>query len=216
MFQAKHPAGHRCQNDELQQETKHRRLDEIHRFPAYEQEQDETSNGIQAQYVAPPDEEIVTQAQQEKPGESATQRRNRSTERLVSFVDQQCACAKKYREKAAHLAIDCDEVKRPHRVVYRCFSTPQTWIDIGHAWHGKGDDVHQQYAHNRKAAHGIKRKEARASGHCSLVTLFGGAAKGRRLSVSLEESCDLLHGSDDGEAADGQDQAGLWYRGPRL
>src|SRR3546814_9063730 len=86
--------------------------------------------------------------------------------------------------------------------------TPQTWIDIGHAWHGKGDDVHQQYAHNRKAAHGIKRKEARASGHCSLVTLFGGAAKGRRISVSLEESCDLLHGSDDGEAADGQDQAG--------
>src|SRR3546814_2003579 len=79
MFQAKHPAGHRCQNDELQQETKHRRLDEIHRFPAYEQEQDETSNGIQAQYVAPPDEEIVTQAEQEKPGESATQRRNRST-----------------------------------------------------------------------------------------------------------------------------------------
>src|SRR3546814_20643856 len=80
MFQAKHPAGHRCQNDELQQETKHRRLDEIHRFPAYEQEQDETSNGIQAQYVAPPDEEIVTQAQQEKQGESATQRRNPTTE----------------------------------------------------------------------------------------------------------------------------------------
>src|SRR3546814_3395039 len=96
MFQAKHPAGHRCQNDELQQETKHRRLDEIHRFPAYEQEQDETSNGIQAQYVAPPDEEIVTQAQQEKPGRS-----EEHTSELQSLMRNSYAvfCWKKKKQK---------------------------------------------------------------------------------------------------------------------
>ena len=83
-----------------------------------------------------------------------------------AFDDQHHAGSEQDGEQAAHLAVDENKRQRPDDDVGGVGAAIDRRAGIGHFRHRKADDIHQQYAHHRKAAQGIKLEIARGVQCC--------------------------------------------------
>jgi len=166
VFEHVNAGHHDDQDEEMHGEDEEGELDQLQRLLAGEKHRDKADDGVERQYVAPPQQQIMGEADQRQPAAADDMARAAiAAGQLRTIHQQQHRRAEQQGKQPAHLAVDQHEGQEPRGAVCQCLTAPGVGIEIGGFGHGEGNDVHQQYAHHREAARHIHGAVA-IFGHC--------------------------------------------------
>ena len=151
---------------EMQQEEQEGGLDQRQRLALGEEQGDQADQRIEHQYVAPPEQQIVSDADREEPAGAHQLGAGAIAPRHFLPIDQQQhRGAEQHGEQTAHLAIDQDQAGGPECDVPARQRTGGRRVGIGALRQGEGGDVHPEDAHDRAAAQNVHGGDAGGGRH---------------------------------------------------
>jgi hypothetical protein len=131
-----------------------------HREPP-EHERDHPDERVVGENVAPPQQVEMCESEQQQHHHPRIVHAPAGLARgHRALDDEHHRSAEQDREQAAELAVDHDEVRRPHDPVAEALEAVRRRIEIGLLDHRHSDDVDREDAHDGDAADHVERKDA--------------------------------------------------------